>query len=53
MQAFLSNKAKVPSLALNDESILVKILGQIPETHNSRLFFFKKVSISYALSNVS
>ena len=36
---------KVPSPALNNESILVKILGYIPDAYNSMAFFlfFKKV----------
>ena len=49
------HKPKVLSPDLNNESILVKILGQIPYTYNSILFFLlkKKYLISYALSNVS
>ena len=45
-------KPMVPSPALNNESILVKILGYIPDAYNSSpfFFFFKKVSIIHALT---
>ena len=36
---FFVKKSKVPSPALNNESILLKNLVQIPDTHNSRVFF--------------